>query len=275
MALAVGVLRDVVLLTDVVESLRKAASSDPIAAEFLGEDRHGDGWGALIIGFRDSKPSAFHYRSVRPIFEEDPVGIIKPYLSSLVGGTVVVMVHARAASTGTPVNVFSTHPVKAVTRGGSELYMMHNGSFNKDDILKLLNLGDLAGRYNDTYIANLALAGRVSNDVNRDDLAWLLNYTRTGANLGVVLVGDGVASVVVGSYFRLMGDGKDELRERYYRLYHCNANDLWVYTSSTLIEHYRPTELRDCRPLINGEYHKYVVSGNGVEAPEAWTKVIG
>jgi Predicted glutamine amidotransferase len=273
MVLAVGRVRDGETLVGVVNSLVNAASMDPYGREFLNEEQHRDGWGALIIGIRDSSVAMLHHRSVKPIFEDNPVGVIGPFLKSL-DGVVVMMVHARAASTGTPINIFSTHPVRAITNGGSELYMVHNGSFSKDLLLKAADVSEgVASRYNDTYIANLALARRIGNDVGKDDLAWLLNHVRTGANLGVALISSDYVSFIAGSYYRLLNDGRDGVRERYYRIYMCEVGDLTIYASSTVIDHYKPSQLAkdNCHIIANGEYHKYILHNNGdMEERQVW-----
>ncbi|MGC9153814.1 MAG: class II glutamine amidotransferase [Vulcanisaeta sp.] len=270
MVLSIGFTNDEKVLVGVVDSLVKAASQDPYGKDLYGEEQHKDGWGLLAIKFVDASMSVLHYRNTRPIFEDDAVDIVRSFFNDY-RGMYLLMVHARAASTGTPINVFSTHPVRATTRSGSELYMIHNGSFNRDFIIKELNFSrEIASMYNDTYIANLALAGRASNDVNRDDLAWLLNYVKTGANLGISLVNSDNVVFIVGSYYKLMNDGKDEVRERYYRFYYCRNNGQVMYASSTVIDHYRPREFADCMVMRNGEYHKYLVNASRFEMKESW-----
>lgn len=50
------------------------------------------------------------------------------------------LVHARAASPGSPQNIFSTHPIEVVTRDGYKLYIIHNGPVDKMRLLKVLNI---------------------------------------------------------------------------------------------------------------------------------------
>ncbi len=88
---------------------------DPYGKEFLNEERHSDGWGVLLV--RVNNASTLYHRSVRAIFMDDAASIVRGFLGSVNDGDLVLMMmHARAASIGTPINVFSTHPVKAVTR---------------------------------------------------------------------------------------------------------------------------------------------------------------
>ncbi|WP_243674927.1 hypothetical protein [Vulcanisaeta distributa] len=229
--------------------------------------------GVLFVNVASS--FAVHHRSVRAIFMDNPpINVIRGFLSNVNNDdAVLMMMHARAASTGTPKNIFSTHPVRAVTRDGLELYMIHNGSFYRDDIAREVGIDkDYAARFNDTYIANLALANRIKGDIAKDDLAWLLKFVRTGANLGIALVGgDGYITLIVGSYYKVLDDDKREAREAYYRLYQCEVPGGVLYASSTVIDFYRPGFVGNCRALGNGEYHKYRVSADGdVRMVDAW-----
>ncbi|GAB6944157.1 class II glutamine amidotransferase [Vulcanisaeta sp. JCM 14467] len=259
------------VLTSIGASLVRAASMDPYGRDFLSEERHSDGWGVFLL--RVGKSSALYHRSVKPIFVDNAVDVIEGFLSNVGGDdAVLAMMHARAASTGTPINIFSTHPVRAETTDGYELYMIHNGSFYRDDIAREVGIDkEYAGRFNDTYIANLALARRVKDDINRDDLAWLLRFVRTGANLGIALVRDGLVTLIVGSYYRVVDDEKKIFRERYYRLYQCELPGGFVYASSTVIDFYSPNFVGNCRVLSNGEYHKYYIYGDGmIKFDESW-----
>ncbi|ADN50736.1 class II glutamine amidotransferase [Vulcanisaeta distributa] len=259
-------------LVGIGNSLVQAASMDPYGKKFLNEERHEDGWGILFVNVVSS--SVFHHRSVRAIFMDNPVNVIRGFLSNVNNDdAVLMMMHARAASTGTPKNIFSTHPVRAVTRDGFELYMIHNGSFYRDDIAREVGIDkDYTARFNDTYIANLALANRIKGDIAKDDLAWLLKFVRTGANLGIALVEDGYVTLIVGSYYKVLDDERREAREAYYRLYQCDVPGGVLYASSTVIDFYRPGFVGNCRVLSNGEYHKYRISASGdVQMVDTWS----
>jgi len=257
------------LIDGAMEGLVRAASNDPIGNELYGEAKHRDGWGYLVVTSGGSGLlRVHHYRSLKPIFEEDAVEMVSRVVGEVASGEAVgVFVHARAASTGTPVNILSTHPVRYPTPLG-ELYMIHNGSFRRSDLANYLGLGDLVNSYNDTYIANMALAKRVSVDVGFDDLAWLLGYVKTGANLGVVHAQSSSASIIIGSYYRLLND-RDDVRDRYYRLYRCAVGGAVVYASSTIIEYYRPSELVNCTVVSNGEYHRYVLQEGSLKGTDS------
>ncbi|WP_243671164.1 hypothetical protein [Vulcanisaeta sp. JCM 16161] len=150
--------------------------------------------------------------------------------------------------------------------------MIHNGSFYRDDIAKEVGIDrNYAAKFNDTYIANLALSGRVKDDIAKDDLSWLLRFVRTGANLGIALVRDGSITLIVGSYYRVVDDDKKVFRERYYRLYQCELPGGFIYASSTVIDFYKPSAVGNCRALSNGEYHKYHIYGDGsIKQVDLW-----
>ncbi len=259
------------VLANVGNSLVKAASMDPYGKKFLNEERHNDGWGVLLVNVASS--SAVHHRSVRAIFMDDPMNVIRGFLNNINNNdNVLMMMHARAASTGTPKNIFSTHPVRAVTINGLELYMIHNGSFYRDDIAREASIdGDYASRFNDTYIANLALARQVRDDITRDDLGWLLRFIKTGANLGIALIREDSVILIVGSYYRALNDDRREAREAYYKLYQCEVPGGFVYASSTVIDFYKPNMVTNCHGLGNGEYHKYhIQANNDVQRIDTW-----
>ncbi len=212
-----------------------------------------------------------HHRSTNPIFEEDAPNIVKGLVKASVKSPIILMMHARAASSGTPRNIFSTHPpVRAVTINGSELYMIHNGSFTVDEMRKYLPPGEELGKYNDTYIANLALARQVRDDLDWSSMDWLLRRTKTGANLGITIISDGRASIITGSYHVPFQENENAIN--YYKLYKCDADGGIAYFSSTIVDHYKPMMVGKCNELGNGEYHRYHVAFNdgSVSRGETW-----
>lgn len=271
MLIIVGDLRDAVKVRDeAINGLIKAASKDLYGYELYGELTHSDGWGMVSLVINGSSPqSLIIHKSLRPIYSDPLFPIISLGGLSNVNGLLIEMIHARAASEGTPRNITSTHPVHSNVANGGELYMIHNGSFRRDELAKLLNLSDdYRLSYNDTYVANLALASRLSYGrsdlVTEDDLRWLLRYVKSGANLGILLVNYGDtgitrAQLVVGSYYVDPNDGKSIARRNYYKLYWCRVGNASVYSSSTIIDYYAPQGLTNCSPLSNGEYHSYIL----------------
>lgn len=67
---------------------------DPYGKDFLNEEKHGDGWGTLLI--KVNSASTLYHRSVKAIFMDNAISIIKGFLSNVNGDdTVLMMVHAR------------------------------------------------------------------------------------------------------------------------------------------------------------------------------------
>ena len=254
MAVAIGSFEEGEL-RELVAALRDAAAHDPYGEALYGEVSHGDGWGILIAALEGSR--SLHYRSTRPIYGEDSVHISEIIPRWAPGARVVVMVHARAASEGSPVNLMSTHPVHAHSPWG-DLYMIHNGQFLRERLGDPSGQGPMRALHNDTWSAAVALASRIEGRISRGDLEWLLEAEDTGANLGVVLLGGDRTQVVVGSHYSLLGDGRDADRERYYRLYRCGFPGGTVYASSTVAELHMGA--RRCSSVDNGEFHSYVGS---------------
>lgn len=257
MVVAIGSFEDREL-RELLEALRGAAAHDPYGEALHGEASHGDGWGVLIAALDGSR--SVHYRSIRPIYGEDPARISEVIPRWAPGERIVVMAHARAASEGSPVNLMSTHPVHAHSPWG-DLYLVHNGEFLRE------RLGDgedpARALRSDTWSAAVALASRIRGRISRDDLEWLLGAEDAGANLGAALLGGDSVQVVVGSHYPLLGDGRDADRERYYRLYRCDFPGGAAYASSTVAE---LLTKRGCSPIRNGEFHSYV----GSDAYDVW-----
>lgn len=254
-------------------SLVKAAERDPHGRALFGPDElsHRDGWGFLRIVISGGRVSSLSLGiSTRPVFEDPGVlGVGAP--ERIPGEAGVLMVHARAASRGMPVNIFSTHPAEALTPQGYRLFVIHNGTVEKERILGDLGIdpgSSYARRYNDTHFLAQLLASRVVEDLEKPLIEAAAKYLRTALNVGIVLVKDEEAQVAVGSLYRL-GERPAE-RERYYRLYEASGEDLAAYASSTLADYYSPSGLA-WKPLPNGLFRIYRVGAARPELVESFT----
>ncbi|AFL96139.1 hypothetical protein CL1_1944 [Thermococcus cleftensis] len=113
-------------------ALVKSARHDPYRERRNGKKQHADGWGYVLL--KDG--SVRHYRSLRPVFEDDRA------VESLEGeleGFVALMVHARAASQGDR-SLYNVQPFAFSTRRGFSFWLMHNGDLDKGAILELAEL---------------------------------------------------------------------------------------------------------------------------------------
>ncbi len=68
---------------------------DPYGKDFLNEERHSDGWGGTLL-INASNASTLYHRSVKAIFMDDAISIIRGFLSGVNNDdTVLMMMHAR------------------------------------------------------------------------------------------------------------------------------------------------------------------------------------
>lgn len=115
---------------DVFESLVEVCRHDPLFPEDRkGNPSHDDGWGYVAmdensIDFRRYRKPIFNSR--KPEFPESGI----------------LVVHARKAAAGEPVGMLDSHPHH---RSNTEydVYLVHNGSYRKENIAGALNEGNL------------------------------------------------------------------------------------------------------------------------------------
>lgn len=245
------------------DSLVKAARMDPYSVALFGEgeESHGDGWGflSLRIGGRGAEGYML-YRSTRPIFEDDlPLG----YQSG--DGLGVEILHARAASTGMPVNIFSVHPVEAQSPEGHKLFLAHNGSMDKEGLARAVGAGvHEKSLYNDSYFLARFLAMRSEDIASGRALEEAVGYTRTAMNIALLLLSPRERLLVVGSYYKV-GDKPVE-RRNYYKLYVGRGEGAIIYASSTIVDYYNPAPgLIDWAELPNGAFDVYSIKEGGVD----------
>jgi len=252
-------------------SLVEASREDPYFHELYGKYSHSDGWGALVLDV-GSGMRLVTVKSLTPIFE-DNLKVLDLSRSS----RAVEVIHARAASENTPVNLFSTHPIEVSTAGGYKILLAHNGSVDKNGLARRVGYNDIEyNLYNDTYFLAkfvakrveeyLGLGGGISHhevsNIFKRILKDSLNYVRTALNIALLLMMKDKAYLLVGSYYR----GENERSKRYYRMYLGNIGDSRVYASSTLVEHYKPAVKVEWRELRRGEYHLYEIDRNAIKA---------
>lgn len=120
-----------------VEALIKSSENDPYKAARGKGSQHKDGWGYVLV----SRDSIVHYKSSKPIFEDDEA---KRLMNSLPSFGALIL-HSRAASQG-KVNSFNAQPFSYASPYGYQLYFMHNGDLLKELILEGLKLPRISTR---------------------------------------------------------------------------------------------------------------------------------
>jgi len=253
-----------------ITSLVNAAKKDPHGQALFGnaEISHRDGWGWVALHL-DSKGAALHFgRSTTSIYEDPSINAPRlVYLPS--SGKAVLMIHARAASKGMPINIFSTHPVEATTSNGYRLFLIHNGTVDKEELLRILNINaesNEAKIYNDTYFLAQYMAKKISKGIDLSIIHEAVRLTKTALNIGVVLIKEQEAWVAVGSFYKARDD---EVRRKYYKIYRGEIEDLVIYSSSTLIDFYNPNIDMEWKELENGRFEIYRISGEKIDIVES------
>jgi predicted glutamine amidotransferase len=259
------------LRNSLLTSLVRASESDPYIRELYGRYSHGDGWGALVLDV-GSDMRLVTFKSLTPIFKNnlDVLGFSR-------SSKTVEIIHARAASRNTPVNLFSIHPIEVTTASGYRVLVAHNGSVDKSRLAHIVGYNDREyNLYNDTYFLAKFIAKKLEEYSTLEDgvshheivsvfkqiLKDSLDYVISALNLGLLLMREGEAYLLVGSYY----EGEDERRRKYYRMYTGNIGNSRVYASSTLVELYNPTTKVEWRELKRGEYHLYKIDRTSIEA---------
>jgi glutamine amidotransferase len=244
------------------ESLVKAARRDPHSVRLFGEgeESHGDGWGFLSvrIGGRGVEGYTVH-RSVSPVYEEGVPASLRHAGSPWIG-----VVHARAASTRMPVNVFSVHPVEAQSPEGYKLFLAHNGAMDRDALARAVGASDAERRlYNDTHFLARLLAVRHQGLASGEALEEASAYTRTAMNIAAFLLSPSDQVMVVGSYYKAYG--RPEHVRGYYRMYMGVYGGTVIYASSTIVDYYDPFPgAVEWVEVPNGAFDVYRVSGGDI-----------
>ncbi len=253
---------------ELLNGIIKAAKRDQYGAKLFSRKDfcHKDGWGIVRIVLDDKNISVFHYKSLKPIYK-DPIAINQyiSYKNNYSGDSLIIdFIHARAASRGTRLNILSTQPINAVTRLGDSLYLIHNGSVNKQQLLNELsipNKSEHAKEGSDSYFLAQYIAQNISDTLNLNHIRMVKSYVDTALNLGVIHLKNQCAYVVMGSYFKVRREKAEECRN-YYKLYkYFDDRGLIIFSSSTIIDfpEYRPKLLYNWEKVDNGKFELYKV----------------
>ncbi len=255
-----------------IESLLRASEFDPYGGFLTGSRgiSHRDGWGRLsvLITTRGVEKLAIA-KSIDPFYEDIDARAHLHQLGSL-DGAAVEMIHVRAAAAGMPINIFSTHPAEAMTNEGYRLYLIHNGTVDKDRILEDLGIdkrGIYASLYNDTYFLAQMIAVRIKSHIDEGTLREIIGYTVSALNIGVILVRDRDVEVAIGSFYRVYDRAVE--RRNYYKIYRAVSRDpIYIYSSSTTIDIYRPDLDLEWVEIPNGLFEVYRIWHDGLSRVE-------
>lgn len=246
--------------SELIKGIIGSSEYDPYAVKAFGpeEPSHKDGWGRTTIFAGIHKIAVYTYNSLSPIFIDKPQeNIPEPELIKFSDPITIDLLHVRAGSTGMPVNYFSVQPFKAQTRSGAILFLMHNGSVNKDALANDLESKvseKVLKRYSDSYLLTLKLAEIIEDDIDINVIRELKKYVKTALNVGITVIAENKIIVVFGSYHT----ASSKERQDYYRMYIARINDHnFIYTSSTMVDfsEYKPKSISNWEEIPNGTYY--------------------
>lgn len=247
-----------------IESLIKSSRYDPHSIALFGSSdaSHSDGWGAVRVLLTSTGVERIVIkRSLRPIYEDVWAEHLGEERFPEEAG-VVEMVHARAATSGV-VDVRGTHPIEVDTKMGYKLLLVHNGSVDKLELLRRLGIdreSTYAKVYSDTYFLAQLMALLIDCDISERVIGDVVRYTKTALNIGAVLIKDREVQVVAGSYYKVLD--KPVERRNYYKMYRAYRNSLILYTSSTVIDFYKPEIDLKWVEIPNGFFEIYKLRFN-------------
>ena len=224
----------------ILQSFKDVSRYDWIFEKYTGgkEVRHSDGWGFIGLSIDQGVKTSI-YKSITPFYEDDTTPL-RSWISSAKGLS-ILMLHVRAKSPNMDRNIFSIHPLYVEAGDGSHVYLIHNGTIEKDKTAELIG-EDLDSKrfkiYNDTYYAlRYIVDGLTGFDARKviDRIGRLSNpeYLYSALNFGLLWISKESIYLVVGPIYR---EDKGEELIDYYRLYMSGGEEYVLYLSSTNFE---------------------------------------
>ncbi|MDA8054747.1 MAG: hypothetical protein M0Z77_03720 [Thermoplasmatales archaeon] len=217
----------------IFQSLSDVASEDPLRLDKDGRKlSHKDGWGFLNI----NKERIVFNRYSTPLRRDTKV----PEISNG-----IIMMHARAAAPSEGMGVLNNHPFHA-TDQRYEVYMVHNGWFDKNKINETLGY-EHPEFINDTEVF-LNFVMTIDGDMKTRlakamEISKRKEYIKGGANILVVAVDRRPPNVLSIFYHADNAPGK-EFKE-YNKLYAVkNEKFKGVFSSSIIRSSYFPKDLK-------------------------------
>lgn len=227
MAFAIG---DKKTLIKMIDATRNAAEKDNYRYKEYGVWSHPDGWGYVFIS---SEADLHAFKSDKSIFAYDSKENIKR-LKNLIEAVNfgLLLIHARAASDKSTVNLVGSHPYYFSTGTGIDLWFAHNGSVDHRKIVEKL-YEKVEVKQSDSYYAGAYITkklSRYSKIPSVEDLfeIWkkAISFTKSAFDtFSILLDGRRVVGVIT-SYYKK--------RESYYRLFKCASEKTFLACSSTI-----------------------------------------
>ena len=224
------------VLSTGIEMLVKASASDPyLAAVSKGAvEKHDDGWGYILVELGEES-RVNYYRSIKPIFvdKEALTRLLEHIRES--SSPVLGVIHSRKAGRKEPVTIIDTHPFHSLTSEGYDLWLAHNGGVDKENLARLVGMHRLTRRADSLVLAEFIASRGLDN--LRESLSMAAANTLSALNLGIMILEPDKARLIATSYYTYSLEN-DKARYDYYKLYMYKAEELVLYMSSTLVDHY-------------------------------------
>ena len=228
--------------------------------------KHGDGWGILIQSLNLDKYDIL-YRSLKPIYS-DSLKLITHLIDNLILklDNASILIHSRAASTKMPKNIYSVQPFKLESKLGYPLYLIHNGSIDKEalyhDELESLIDKRYLDIYSDSYFLARYIGFNTSSKIDIDVIKGLKKYVKSALNIGLTLMLNDRLEILIGNYYKSLNKSREA--RNYYKMYRVFDRDIAIYASSTIIDYYKPGLDLDWKEMKNGEFDIYYLDKNGI-----------
>ncbi|WP_245521890.1 class II glutamine amidotransferase [Staphylothermus hellenicus] len=256
-------------VNDIIDSFIQASQYDPYKVEIskTRNPRHPHGWGYTLFKYNGEYISQFHYRSVKPVYEDyNGIELLKTITSDEYYK--ILLLHSRAASQG-QVNLFNTHPF---FYGGKkyQYWIVHNGEM---EISKLTDrLGIMKQNISDSYLLG-KLIYELINYPSEENIIEALReakkYTRSAMNtINIFYTDDQRLIVAVTSYVV-----KEYLENKkyidYYKLYYVASNKEVFLGSSTIFYYLQKNK----SPIINNDIVDLINKGIIIEVIDRGIKI--
>ena len=111
------------------------------------------------------------------------------------------------------------------------------------------------------------IAARIKSQIDEGTLREIMGYTVSALNIGVILVRDHHVEVAIGSFYRVYDRAVE--RKNYYKIYRAVSRDpIYIYSSSTTIDIYRPDLDLEWVEIPNGLFEVYRIWHDGLPRVE-------
>jgi glutamine amidotransferase len=221
---------------------------------------HDDGWGLIVLGLVNNKPTVAHHHAIEPIFHERSKYILSLFEKRISKyNSIYLTLHARKASKKEPYGLDYTHPFMRMSER-CVAWFAHNGGANKIELAKKLGVNpwvrvdsELLGHYlMDIALTCIDGGGDVDECVKKA-YGEVKSYVteRSALNTTLLLLVDDKISLYITHYIR---GTVDENTKLYYTIIAYSENNVTLSSSITILNYLSPTHREKALLLESGIY---------------------